>query len=88
MKIAVASEDGVGISHHFGRSRCFLIFETEDKRITGQSSRKTLSPPTLAASATRHNRTSTITATGRSSRRWAIARSCSATAWVGGPPKI
>ncbi len=40
MKIAVASEDGVGISHHFGRSRCFLIFETEDKRITGQSSRE------------------------------------------------
>ncbi|MCE5302391.1 MAG: hypothetical protein LLF97_04675 [Planctomycetaceae bacterium] len=38
-KVAVASEDGVNISHHFGRSRCFLIFETEDKQIVGQSLR-------------------------------------------------
>jgi ubiquinone/menaquinone biosynthesis C-methylase UbiE len=29
-KTAVASEDGVSISHHFGRSRCFLVFEVED----------------------------------------------------------
>jgi predicted Fe-Mo cluster-binding NifX family protein len=39
MKIAVASEDGVSISHHFGRSRCFLIFETDEKRIVSQSLR-------------------------------------------------
>ncbi len=39
MKVAVASEDGVLISHHFGRSRCFLIFETEEKQIIGRSVR-------------------------------------------------
>jgi predicted Fe-Mo cluster-binding NifX family protein len=39
MKLAVASEDGVLISHHFGRSRCFLIFEIEDKQIIGRSVR-------------------------------------------------
>lgn len=38
-KIAVASEDGQNISHHFGRSRCFLVFEVEDKQILGQSLR-------------------------------------------------
>lgn len=38
-KVAVASEDGVNISHHFGRSRCFLIFEVEDKQVIGQSLR-------------------------------------------------
>ena len=39
MKIAVASEDGVSISHHFGRSRCFLVFEVEDKQVVGHSVR-------------------------------------------------
>lgn len=39
MRIAVASEDGVSISYHFGRSRCFLVFEVEDKKIVGQSLR-------------------------------------------------
>lgn len=39
MKIAVASEDGVAISSHFGRSRCFLVFEIQDKQITGRSLR-------------------------------------------------
>jgi len=39
MKIAVASEDGVSISHHFGRSRSFLVFETQDKQIVGRSLR-------------------------------------------------
>jgi len=38
-KIGGASEDGVTISHHFGRSRCFLIYEIEDKKIVGQSMR-------------------------------------------------
>lgn len=39
MKVAVASEDGVSISHHFGRSRAFLVFEVEDKKIVGRSVR-------------------------------------------------
>lgn len=30
MKIAVASEDGAGIAQHFGRSTCFLVFETAE----------------------------------------------------------
>jgi predicted Fe-Mo cluster-binding NifX family protein len=38
-KVAVASEDGVNISHHFGRSRCFLVFEVEDKQVIAQSVR-------------------------------------------------
>jgi predicted Fe-Mo cluster-binding NifX family protein len=39
VKIAVASEDGVSISQHFGRSRCFLVFEVEDQKILGRSVR-------------------------------------------------
>jgi predicted Fe-Mo cluster-binding NifX family protein len=39
VKIAVASEDGISISHHFGRSRCFLVFEVEDKKVVGRSVR-------------------------------------------------
>jgi predicted Fe-Mo cluster-binding NifX family protein len=39
MKIAVASEEGVSISHHFGRSRCFMVFEVEDKQVVGRSLR-------------------------------------------------
>jgi len=39
MKIAVGSEDGVTISHHFGRSRCFLVFEVRDKEVVGRSVR-------------------------------------------------
>ena len=39
MKVAIASDDGVLISHHFGRSRCFLIFEIEEKQIIGRSVR-------------------------------------------------
>ena len=27
MKVAVASVDGVSISHHFGRSQCFIVFD-------------------------------------------------------------
>ncbi len=30
MKIAVASDNAVGIAEHFGRSRCFIIFELQD----------------------------------------------------------
>lgn len=34
-KIAVATEDGRTISHHFGRSRSFLIYEIENQQIVG-----------------------------------------------------
>ncbi|MGQ9607501.1 MAG: NifB/NifX family molybdenum-iron cluster-binding protein [Thermogutta sp.] len=40
MKLAVASLDGVNISPHFGRSRCFLIFEVESGKIVGRSVRE------------------------------------------------
>jgi predicted Fe-Mo cluster-binding NifX family protein len=39
VKIAVASEDGVSISHHFGRSRSFMVFEVEDKQVVGRTVR-------------------------------------------------
>lgn len=39
MKIAVASEDGLSISRHFGRSRCFMIFEVADRQIVDRSVR-------------------------------------------------
>jgi len=40
MKLAVASQDGVNISQHFGRSRYFLVFEVEDGRILNRSVRE------------------------------------------------
>ncbi len=33
MRIAVPSNDGVGISPHFGRCACFVVFEVEEGRI-------------------------------------------------------
>ena len=39
MRIAIPTDDGASISGHFGRSAAFLIFETEDGRITGRSTR-------------------------------------------------
>ena len=39
MKIAVASSDGVSISRHFGRSRCFIVFQTSEDKITGREVR-------------------------------------------------
>jgi predicted Fe-Mo cluster-binding NifX family protein len=39
MKIAVASADGVSLSSHFGRSRCFIVFTVENGKITGQEVR-------------------------------------------------
>ena len=33
MNIAVASDDGVSISEHFGRSRCFVVFDVEGSEI-------------------------------------------------------
>lgn len=35
MKIAVASDDGNTLAHHFGRSRYFLVFNVLDGQITG-----------------------------------------------------
>lgn len=40
MKVAVASEDGSSISHHFGRSQCFLVFEIENDQVVGQTLRE------------------------------------------------
>jgi predicted Fe-Mo cluster-binding NifX family protein len=39
VKIAVASTDGVSMSPHFGRSRCFVVFTVEDGKIDGQEVR-------------------------------------------------
>jgi len=39
MKIAVASDDGIALAHHFGRSRYFLVFEVTDGHITGPEPR-------------------------------------------------
>jgi len=39
MKVAIASEDGVTISHHFGRSACFIVFEAQDGKITNREKR-------------------------------------------------
>jgi len=38
MKIAVAS-DGVGISPHFGRCACFLVFQVDNGQVVGKESR-------------------------------------------------
>ena len=39
MKIAVASEDGVAISSHFGRSACFIVYNVEGSQIAGKEIR-------------------------------------------------
>ena len=39
MKIAVASADGVSISHHFGRSQCLIIFDVVDGEVGPSSVR-------------------------------------------------
>jgi len=39
MKIAVASADGVSVSQHFGRSRCFIVFDVADGKVTGREVR-------------------------------------------------
>lgn len=39
MKVAVASTDGKTISMHFGRSKCFIVFEVADGKIAGQQVR-------------------------------------------------
>jgi predicted Fe-Mo cluster-binding NifX family protein len=35
MKIAIASDDGISLSPHFGRSRCFLVYEVSGGKVTG-----------------------------------------------------
>lgn len=47
MKVAVASADGLSISHHFGRSQCFMVFEVDGENI-GKS---TVRPNTFTAHA-------------------------------------
>jgi predicted Fe-Mo cluster-binding NifX family protein len=39
MKIAVASDDGIYLAPHFGRSRYFLVFEVTDGQIAGPEAR-------------------------------------------------
>ncbi|MHC1604555.1 MAG: NifB/NifX family molybdenum-iron cluster-binding protein [Candidatus Methanofastidiosia archaeon] len=40
MKIAIASDDGEIISHHFGRTEGFKIYEIKNKKIIGEEYRK------------------------------------------------
>ena len=47
MKIAVASDDGVNIARHFGRSKTYIVFETCDGGIASTS----LVPPAGAPAA-------------------------------------
>jgi len=39
MKIAVASADGTALSPHFGRSRCFIVFDVVDGEIAAREVR-------------------------------------------------
>lgn len=36
MKIAIASDDKINISHHFGRALGFVIFELNNEKVTNQ----------------------------------------------------
>ena len=36
MKIAIASDDGINIALHLGRTRGFIIFDVQDENITDQ----------------------------------------------------
>jgi predicted Fe-Mo cluster-binding NifX family protein len=45
MRIAVASSDGVSISEHFGRSRCFIVFEGAGGKIVGREVRDNTCTP-------------------------------------------
>ena len=40
MKVAVASQDGVSIADHFGRSCCFLVFDVIAGHIQGPATRR------------------------------------------------
>ena len=39
MKIAVASDDGIALAAHFGRSQCFLVFDVTAGEIKGPETR-------------------------------------------------
>ena len=39
MKIAIASADGATLSPHFGRSTCFIVYETAEGKIIGREVR-------------------------------------------------
>jgi predicted Fe-Mo cluster-binding NifX family protein len=39
MNIAVASADGVTVSEHFGRSRCFIVFNVAEGKIVSRQVR-------------------------------------------------
>ncbi|HNY03858.1 MAG TPA: NifB/NifX family molybdenum-iron cluster-binding protein [Bacteroidales bacterium] len=39
MKIAIPSDDGIHLSQHFGRTRGFVVVDTENGSITGQEYR-------------------------------------------------
>jgi nitrogen fixation protein NifB len=54
MRIAVPTDDGTSIAEHFGRSAAFLIFETENGRITGRST-KTNHPKHTQGSCGQHS---------------------------------
>jgi len=45
MKIAVPSIDGKTISEHFGRSAWFIVFETENGKISGREVRSNVFTP-------------------------------------------
>ncbi len=39
MKIAVASDDGTGVSQHFGRAPYYVVFEVQEGEVTGREVR-------------------------------------------------
>jgi len=39
MKIALPSDDGVTVAHHFGRSAAFIVFEAQDGAVVGRELR-------------------------------------------------
>ena len=39
MKVAIASDDKITISHHFGRAKGFMIFEIDDNKIINEEYR-------------------------------------------------
>ena len=50
MKIAVPTNDGVSIAEHFGRSAGFLLFQTENDRITSREMKENTAQHTHAQS--------------------------------------
>lgn len=45
MKIAVASNDGVSVSEHFGRTNRFVVYEVADRTIVGEELRNGIRLP-------------------------------------------